>query len=107
MSNITKTNNMGLLAVFIAASLFLGTFAVIGTDAAFADKKDKDGKDKDGKKKHGKKKVKINEADQVIAQPQSSTQSSTCISGLVSAVNCNNIAAQLDLNLGNNALGQR
>src|SRR3712207_8746982 len=58
---------------------------VCSSDLAFADKKDKDGKDKDGKKKHGKKKVKINEADQVIAQPQSSTQSSTCISGLVSA----------------------
>ncbi|MDQ4074227.1 MAG: hypothetical protein M3162_08000 [Thermoproteota archaeon] len=106
MSNITKTNKMGLLAVFIAASLFVGTFAVIGTEAAFADKKDKDGKDKDGKKKHGKK-VKINEADQVIAQPQSSTQSSTCISGVATALSCNNVAAQLNLNLGNNALGQQ
>ncbi|MDQ4073685.1 MAG: hypothetical protein M3162_05195 [Thermoproteota archaeon] len=101
------SNKIGLLAVFIAASLFVGTFAVIGTDAAFADKKDKDGKDKDGKKKHGKKKIKINEGDQIIAQPQSSTQSSACFSTGVSALSCNNVAAQLDLNLGNNALGQR
>ena len=90
MSNITKNNKIGLLAVFLAASLFVATFAVIGTDVAFA-----------------KKKVKINEAEQVIAQPQSSRQSSQCVSGLVSAIDCNNIAAQLDLNLGNNALGQR
>ncbi len=92
MSNITKTNKMGLLAVFIAASLFVGTFAVIGTDVAFAGKK---------------KKVDINEAEQVIAQPQSSSQSSQCVSGIASIADCNNIAAQLNLNLGNNALGQQ
>jgi hypothetical protein len=72
--------------------LFVGTFAVIGTDVALAT---------------GKKKVKVNEADQVIAQPQSSSQSSQCVSGLISLADCNNIAAQLDLNLGNNALGQQ
>ncbi len=96
MSNITKTNKIGLLAVFLAASLFVATFAVIATDVAYA-----------GNKHHGKKKVKINEADQVIAQPQSSTQSSTCVSGIASIADCNNIAAQLDLNFGNNALGQQ
>ncbi len=92
MSNITKTNKMGLLAVFIAASLFVGTFAVIGTDVALAT---------------GKKKVKINEADQVIAQPQSSSQSSQCVSGVISAFDCNNVGLQFDLNTGNNALGQQ
>jgi hypothetical protein len=86
------SNKIGLLAVFIAASLFVGTFAVIGHDMAFAG---------------GKKKVKVNEGDQLLAQPQDSSQTSTCFSSGVSALSCNNVGVQLDLNTGNNAEGQK
>ncbi len=91
MSNITKTNKMGLLAVFIAASLFVGTFAVIGTDVAFA------GKSK-GKKQ-------VNEAEQVIAQDNENSASSTCIA-LVNALSCIDVNAQINANVGSNALAQ-
>ncbi len=87
---------MGLLAVFIAASLFVGTFAVIGTDVAFAD----------GKKKDGKKKFQKNEAEQVIAQQNANEVSSLCAAGLINLVACDSINAQLNLNLGSNALSQ-
>jgi hypothetical protein len=91
MNNITKTNKMGLVAVFIAASLFVGTFAVLsGHDMAYA-----------------KSRVKINDLSQGIFQPQQSSQSSQCITGLVSALNCNNAAAQLAFNFGSLAAGQR
>jgi hypothetical protein len=86
---------MGILAVFIAASLFVGTLAIsaIGHDNAFAT----------SKRVH----IKSNDAGQAIAQPQSSSQGGQCISGILSLADCNNIGVQGDLNLGNNALGQR
>jgi hypothetical protein len=85
---------MGLLAVVLAASLFVGTLAVaaMGHDNAFATSK-----------KH----IKKNSLDQAIAQPQSSSQNSQCVSGLLSLVDCNNVAAQLGLNLGNLAGAQQ
>jgi hypothetical protein len=96
MSNITKNHKMGIIAV-VFASLFVGTLAisVIGHDNAFAT--------------HGKKNihVKSNDADQAIAQPQRSSQNSQCITGLISAIDCNNIGLQLGLNTGNDALGQQ
>ncbi len=82
---------MGLLAVFLAASLFVGTFAVLsGHELAYA-----------------KKRVNINELNQGIFQPQRSSQSSQCVTGLVSAIDCNNLAAQLAFNFGNLAGAQR
>jgi hypothetical protein len=91
MSNITKTNKMGLLAVFLAASLFVATFAVLsGHDMAYA-----------------KKRVKVNELNQGIFQPQRSSQSSQCVTGLISAIDCNNVAAQLGFNFGNLAGAQQ
>jgi hypothetical protein len=89
MSNITKNHKVGIFAIFIASALMVGTISVVGTDTAFATK------------------GKSNDADQAIEQPQSSSQSSQCVSGVISLVDCNNAALQLDLNFGNNALGQK
>ena len=85
---------MGIIAV-VFASLFVGTLAisVMGHDNAYAT----------SKKVH----VKSNAGDQAIAQPQRSSQSGQCISGLISAIDCNNIGLQLGLNTGNNAFGQQ
>jgi len=90
MSNITKNHKVGIFAIFIASALMLGTISVVGIDSAYAG----------GKKKS-------NEAEQAIEQPQSSSQSSSCASGTVSLVNCNNALLQFDLNTGNLALGQQ
>ena len=97
MSNITKNHAIGVLSVVLAASLFVGTFAItsgsIGNSAfafnvpSFT--------------------YKSNFADQFIGQAQKNTQSSQCLSGLVSAIDCNNIATQLGLNFGSSVLGQK
>ena len=98
MSNITKINNtnkkIGLLAIVLAASLFVGTLAVaaMGYDNAYATFK-----------KHTKK----NDAGQAIAQPQESTQQSQDVAGLASVLSGNNVGLQLGLNTGNDALGQQ
>ncbi|MBA3750965.1 MAG: hypothetical protein H0X03_08790, partial [Nitrosopumilus sp.] len=84
MSNITKNQKVGIFAIFIASALMLGTISVVGIDSAYAG----------GKKKY-------NEAEQSIEQEQSSSQSSQCISGVVSLLDCNNVALQAALNLGN------
>ncbi len=89
MSNITKNQKVGIFAIFIASALMLGTISVVGIDSAYAG----------GKKKY-------NESEQSIEQPQSSSQSSQCISGVVSLLDCNNLGFQFDINTGNNALGQ-
>ncbi len=82
---------MGLLAVYLAASLFVATFAVLsGHDTAYA-----------------KKRVKVNELNQGIFQPQQSSQSSQCVTGVLSVLNCNNAAAQLGFNFGNLAGAQQ
>jgi hypothetical protein len=87
---------MGIIAI-VFASLFVGTLAIsaIGHDNAFAT--------------HGKKNihVKSNDADSVIAQPQRNSQNSQCVTGLLSLVDCNNVGAQLGLNLGSVATGQQ
>ncbi len=89
MSNITKNQKVGIFAIFIASALMLGTISVVGIDSAYAG----------GKKKY-------NEAEQEIEQAQFSEQSSVCATGIISLVNCNNAALQLNLNTGNNALAQ-
>ncbi len=89
MSNITKNHKVGIFAIFIASALMLGTISVVGIDSAYAG----------GKKKY-------NEAEQEIEQAQFSEQSSVCATGIISLVNCNNAALQLNLNTGNNALAQ-
>jgi hypothetical protein len=89
MSNITKNHKVGIFAIFIASALMLGTSSVVGLDSAFATK------------------GKHNDADQAIEQAQSSSQSSQCVSGVISLIDCNNVGVQAALNLGNNALGQQ
>ncbi len=117
MSIITKNHKVGLFAIFIASALMLGTISVSGIDTALAannnsqkldnsdksDKSDRHSDHKDGKKKSN------NEGEQEIEQTQVSDQSSSCRdsgAAVVSALNCNNIAIQLNANLGSNSLGQ-
>jgi hypothetical protein len=90
MSNITKNHKIGIFAVFLASAFMLGTITVSGLDSAFAKKSSAD-----------------NAADQSIEQPQFSKQDSQCVTGVLQLLDCNNVALQLDLNTGNNALGQQ
>ncbi len=90
MSNITKNHKVGIFAIFIASALMLGTISVVGIDSAYAG----------GKKKY-------NEAEQEIEQAQFSEQSSECSSENITILCGNNAALQLNLNTGNNALGQQ
>jgi hypothetical protein len=84
---------VGIFAVFIASALMLGTISVSGIDSAFASK------DRGGD----------NEAEQEIEQAQVSKQDSQCVNAgavVISALDCNNVALQLQANLGSNGLGQ-
>jgi hypothetical protein len=94
----------------------LGTISVSGIDSAFAggDKDKHDSKDKDKNDYKGKsndnKKSNNNGAEQSIEQTQVSKQSSSCEdsgAAVVSTLNCNNVGLQLNLNTGNNAIGQQ
>ena len=91
MSNITKNHKIGLLAVFLIASLFVATLSIAatGNDAAYAKKK------------------KINEAEQEIEQDQENDQEAQCVSGTLAIVSCNQLGLQFGLNTGNQALGQQ
>ncbi len=88
MSNITKNHKVGIFAIFIASALMLGTISVSGFDSAFATSSSSD------------------EAEQEIEQTQVSKQDSQCVSGELTEDSCNNIALQLQLNEGDQALGQ-
>ena len=115
MSIITKNRKVGIFAIFIASALMLGTISVSGIDSALAtnsnsqkldnsDKSDKHSDHKDGKKKSNN-----NGASQSIDQTQVSKQSSSCENSgtvVVSALCGNNVAIQLNANLGSNSLGQ-
>ena len=110
MSNITKNHKIGIFTIFIASALVLGTITVSGFDSAFATNRGSDSHDDksngfnghfDGKKRSG------SAADQSIEKPQSSSQNALCITGVAQALDCNNVGFQLDINTGNNALGQQ
>ena len=115
MSIITKNHKVGLFAIFIASALMLGTISVSGFDNALAtgdkhkdndnDKNDYDGKSNENKRSN------TNGASQSIDQTQVSKQSSECRDSgalvAVSALNCNNVGLQLNLNTGSNSLGQK
>ena len=101
MSNITKNHKVGIFAIFIASALMLGTISVSGIDSAFAGGSEHHQKNHDGKGK--------NSAEQAIEQTQVSKQDSQCTNSaflVVSAADCNNLALQLNLNAGSNAIGQ-
>ena len=106
MSNITKNHKVGIFAVFIASALMLGTISVSGLDTAFATK-DKE-KDHEYEKKHDYKgKDRDNGVEQEIEMNQAIKQDSQCVTGVISTLDCNNIALNLQANLGNQAAGQQ
>ncbi|MDQ4072991.1 MAG: hypothetical protein M3162_01665 [Thermoproteota archaeon] len=84
---------LSIIAVLMIASPALASLS--GDQMADATKKKKSGK------------FKQNEASQEILQSQSSSQSSTCVSGVASVLCGNNLNFQIQANTGNNALGQR
>ena len=105
MSNITKNHKVGIFAIFIASALMLGTISVSGLDSAFAtyDKK----KEHEYEKDHDYKgKDRDNGVDQEIEMSQAIKQDSQCITGVLSIADCNNVALNLQANLGNQAAGQ-
>ena len=95
MSNITKNHKVGIFAIFIASALMLGTISVSGLDSAFAT----------GSKSYDKK-GSDNGVEQEIEMNQAIKQDSQCVTGVASALDCNNVAVNLQANLGNQAAGQ-
>ena len=109
MSNITKNHKVGIFAIFIASALMLGTISVSGLDSAFAhESKDKDKHDsKDREQDYkGKDKARGNGVEQEIEMNQAIKQDSQCITGLISAVDCNNVGLNLQFNTGQQTAGQ-
>ena len=88
MSNITKTNKIGIFAVMFIAAALIGSVLTIGDNIAFATKKH-------------------NDAEQEIEQDQDSEQNAQCVSGEVTFASCNNVGIQLQEQLGDLALGQQ
>jgi ABC-type transporter Mla maintaining outer membrane lipid asymmetry ATPase subunit MlaF len=88
MSNITKTNKIGIFAVMFIAAALIGSVLTIGDNIAFATKKH-------------------NDAEQEIEQDQDSEQNAQCVSGEITFASCNNVGIQLQEQLGDLALGQQ
>lgn len=81
--------SLAFLSIFIAAAL-IGSAMTIGDNTVSATKK------------------KSNEAAEGIEQSSTTGQSSSCFSENGTALaSCNNVGASLNLNLGNNAIGQQ
>ncbi len=76
MSNITKNHKVSIFAIFLASALMLGTFSVAGVGSVFADPD--------------------NDVDQELEQESSSEQDSQCVTGLISLVDCNNVACTIE-----------
>ena len=94
-----KKIKMSIMSIFVAAALLGSIVAVSSTidNKAFA-----------GGDNHDKKKKKSNEAAQGIAQETETLQSSGCFSeNGTSLASCNNLDTSINLNLGNNGLGQQ
>jgi hypothetical protein len=91
--------NLSIMSIFVAAALIGSIVAVSSTidNQAFAG----------GDNHHDKKKKKSNDAVQVIGQETATLQSSECGSGLNTKASCNNLAFSVNLNDGNNGLGQK
>ena len=108
MSNITKNHKVGIFAVFIASALMLGTISVSGLDSAFATNDNRQEHKYENKHDYkGKDKSKDHESEQEIEMSQAIKQESQCVTGVASTLDCNNIALNLQANLGNQALGQQ
>ena len=94
---MNKKIQLSILSIFIAAAL-IGSVATYGDNMAFAG----------GDNHHGDKhKKKSNEAIQDLEQFSGTGQDSSCGSGNDTTASCNNVALSLNLNDGNNALGQQ
>jgi hypothetical protein len=89
MSNITKSQKVGIFAIFIAAAL-IGSVVAFGDNMAYAG----------GKKKS-------NDAEQEIEQEQSNEQNGQCVTGTISLLDCNNVGLGLQFQDGNIAAGQQ
>ena len=105
---MNKKIQVSILSIFIAAAL-IGSVAAVGNNMAFAggNDHDDDDKKKDKKSHHDGKKKTSNEALQGIGQSSKTLQSSTCSSYDKTKASCNNLAFTLNLNDGNNAIGQQ
>ena len=85
-----KKIQLSILSIFLAAAL-LGSVVAYGENMAYAG----------GKKK-------VNESVQVLEQSSVTGQDSSCFSELGDTIaSCNNLAFTLNLNDGNNAVGQQ
>ena len=106
---MNKKIQVSILSIFIAAAL-IGSVAAVGNNMAFAggnNHDDDDDKKKDKKSHHDGKKRTSNEAVQGISQSTETAQLSECFSGNDTKASCNNLAFSVNLNDGNNALGQQ
>jgi hypothetical protein len=84
-----KISKLGLLSLFVATAL-VSSALTMDQDSAFATKSKK------------------NEAAQGIAQETETLQSSGCFSeNGTTLASCNNLDTSINLNLGNNGLGQQ
>ena len=102
-----KKIRMSILSIFVAVALVGSIVSISGMSTqAFAGG---DEHDDDKKKSHGDghKKNKSNDALQGIGQDSETLQDSSCGSGNDTTASCNNLAFSLNLNDGNNALGQQ
>ena len=93
-----KKIKLSVMSIFVAAALLGSIVAVSSTidNQAFA-----------GGDHHDKKKKKSNDAVQVIGQDTETVQVSECGSGNDTVASCNNLAFSVNINDGNNALGQQ
>ncbi|MDR4489500.1 MAG: hypothetical protein R2685_01175 [Candidatus Nitrosocosmicus sp.] len=88
MSNITKTNKLGLFAMMFIAAALIGSVITFGDNMAFATKKH-------------------NEAEQEIEQDQDNEQNTQCVSADFTIAGCNNVGLMFQFQDGNIAGGQR
>jgi hypothetical protein len=103
---MNKKIQVSILSIFIAAAL-IGSVATVGNNMAFAGGNHDDNDDnKDKKSNHNGKKSSNNDAVQGIGQSTETLQSSSCGSGNDTKASCNNLAFSVNVNDGNNALGQ-
>lgn len=86
---MNKKIQLSILSIFVVATL-VGSSIAVSDNMAFATKKHKS-----------------NEAFQENFQDQSTGQISRCGSNNDTTASCNNVALSLNLNDGNNALGQQ
>jgi hypothetical protein len=104
---MNKSQTISVIAITIFAAILL--VGPIASDAGAHNKKHKESSYENGNKKDNskdKEDSKNNIASQEIPQVQFSEQFSKCISGVATALSCNNVDLQAAATIGNNAIGQ-